>query len=221
MTIKALRVTSFEISLSNFLGKVPDTSLEVLDVGGGSGHFWRNILQDHERISLTIADPFDVTGLDDLSHNRIRGTWREVLPGIPDNSFNVVTAIDVIEHIESHEAYLLMYEMQRISRGCIVVYTPNGFLWQPPSPNNPHNAHVSGWSVKDLRQFGFEQVLGHVGWKKLFGPYALRKDKYFRGFLKIPLQVISFFVAIFIPSQAFAISGWQMKHETIPYVQDR
>ncbi len=196
-------------------------TLKILDVGGGTGLFWKSILQNNPNVELHIVDPFKVGELKDYAHNRIIGTWDEILPKLEDGSFDLVTAIDVIEHLDVQSAYLMMYQMQRLSCGYMTVYTPNGFLWQPPSTNNPLNAHVSGWGVKDLKRFGFNPVRGHVGWKRVFGPQSLRREEFFLPFLSWPLIALSFAISTLFPRHAFAISGWMRCQETHAHAQDR
>lgn len=216
------RDTSFERVLSKFIGKQNNDEIQVLDVGGGSGFFWAEILEKYPHIKLTIVDPFELGGLKDWADMRYQGTWETILEKIPNRTFDLVTAVDVIEHLAPKDAYLLMYELQRTSRGYVVVYTPNGFLWQPPSANNPYNAHVSGWTARDLRKFGFKYVRGHVGWSRLFGPHGLRKESHFRwGALSFFVKAASYLIAILFPSKAFAISGWMKPEKLTPNLQTR
>ena len=170
--------------------------------------FWKNILDRHPQINLTIVDPFEIDSLEDYSHKRIKGLWQEVLPGIPEASFDLVTAIDLVEHLPKHEGLQLFYQLERISKNTAVVYTPNGFLWQPPSSNNIFNAHITGWHVTELKRFGFNYIRGHVGLRALFGPYAERKENMFTFPLSVPMMTISFFMATLFPRSAYALSAW-------------
>jgi hypothetical protein len=94
------------------------------------------------------------------------------LTRVSETSFDIVVAFDVIEHLPEHDGYLLLYEMDRISVEFSCVYTPSGFLWQPPSINNPFNAHISGWQPSTLRQLGWTRVTGIFGFRQLMGPYG-------------------------------------------------
>jgi hypothetical protein len=221
MKTPVARSTSFEQVLSKFISAMGPQTIKVLDIGGGTGFFWKNILQENPNVILEIVDPFNIGELRDYANQRMTGTWGEILPQLDDESFDLVTAIDVVEHMDVQSAYLMMYQMQRLSKGHIAIYTPNGFLWQPPSTNNPFNAHVSGWNVGDLKNFGFNTIRGHVGWKPLFGPYSLRKDKLFLPIFSWPLIAISFLISTLSPRHAFAISGWMRCNETHGHAQDR
>ena len=96
--------------------------------------------------------------------------------------------------------------MVRLSRGFVMVYTPNGFLWQPPSTNNALNAHISGWSIKDLKRFGFTDIRGHVGAKFFWGPYA-QPNYSFANKLLVLGNLLGNLLIKFSPNSALAISA--------------
>ena len=199
---------SFENSLRKYIANLGNKNIRVLDVGGGTGLFWKDILNEFPEIELTICDPFDPKPLQDYSHKRIQSGFQEALPRIKSQEFDLVTAIDLLEHLDFSSGYTLLYEMQRISKITSIIYTPNGFVWQPPSRNNPFNAHVSGWTIKKLRDFGFQKVFGHVGLKILFGPYSLPINRPKIRILSYILERIGAEISQLLPSQAFALSAW-------------
>lgn len=88
----------------------------------------------------------------------------EYTRSLPDNSFDVVSIIDGIEHLEKEDGLTLIEEMKRVSSGKILLFTPEGFV-----KNEPHSAwgidgqdqyqvHRSGWQVDELKSLGFELV---------------------------------------------------------------
>lgn len=123
-----------------------------------------------------------------------------------DRSFDIVTAIDLIEHLATAEGYRLLYEMERVARRKVLVYTPNGFVWQPPSTNNELNAHISGWTVGQLRRFGFTTIKGHVGLRFAVGPYAEPKHKLKGNALRL-FNLANFILILIFPQLAFALSA--------------
>lgn len=70
-------------------------------------------------------------------------------------AFDVVVALDVVEHLERSDGMRLLAELTRIGR-CAVVLTPSGFDPQPSEPDQPWMEHRSGWSARDLREAGYE-----------------------------------------------------------------
>lgn len=86
----------------------------------------------------------------------------------PDNSVDVISIIDGIEHLPRRTGARLIPQMKRVARKKILLFTPEGYL-----KNEPHNAwgiegadhlqrHLSGWTVEDLEQRGF-RLLNRVG----------------------------------------------------------
>jgi hypothetical protein len=79
-----------------------------------------------------------------------------------DNSFDVVSLIDGIEHLTKKDGLEALREAVRVCKREMLVFTPKGFV-----KNEPHNAwgieggdkyqtHKSGWEPEELAEFGFE-----------------------------------------------------------------
>jgi len=83
-------------------------------------------------------------------------------------SFDCVTLLEVIEHFPREQGLELLGQCERIARKAVVLSTPNGFVPQSGTEDNPMMAHVSGWTVDDFRSRGYE-VIGTAGWKPLRG----------------------------------------------------
>jgi len=94
-----------------------------------------------------------------------------------DKSYEYVLASCVIEHLEKMDGLLLLAEMERIASKGVIVFTPNGFVPQPPDPDNPANEHKSGWTVTTFRKRGYMVENGLYGLKWLrtsFGEPKIR-----------------------------------------------
>ena len=76
-------------------------------------------------------------------------------------SFDVVLAVDVLEHLSRDEGFDLLAAMEGIARRRTVVFTPNGHVHQDEIGGNPLQAHRSGWSVEDLAAAGYEAIGVH------------------------------------------------------------
>jgi ubiquinone/menaquinone biosynthesis C-methylase UbiE len=80
-----------------------------------------------------------------------------------ENSFDVVLASEVLEHVERERGLLLLKEVERVSKRTIILTTlrfpgkRGGILL--PEGFNPHESHVSKWTVGKLRSMGY-QVFG-------------------------------------------------------------
>ncbi len=88
----------------------------------------------------------------------------------PDNSFDVISIIDGIEHMPKEVGLALIPEMKRVCKEQILLFTPQGPGEDGFLKNEPHNAwdveggdhfqlHQSGWTADELEELGFEGVL--------------------------------------------------------------
>jgi SAM-dependent methyltransferase len=96
---------------------------------------------------------------------------RSIASHFEPRSFDCVIALDLIEHLTRTDGERLLDGMERIARKRVIVFTPNGFLHQPPAPDNPYQEHLSGWRIRDFKRRGYD-VVGINGWRRLRGPYA-------------------------------------------------
>jgi len=87
-------------------------------------------------------------------------------------SFECVVALDVIEHFSKENGFKLLESMEQLASKRVIVFTPNGFLAQDEHSGNVLQKHVSGWSVEEMEQRGY-QVIGINGWKPLLGEFSL------------------------------------------------
>lgn len=147
-------------------------SREVLELGAGRQSSLHFSGRPYRMIGLDIHQP-------SLTYARERGVYDEVLQGnvldleslLPQNAVDAVVAMDLIEHLPKEKGYELLDAMERTARKTVILFTPNGFLPQPPAPDNPFQEHLSGWSYAEMRERGYE-VQGVMGWKPLRGMYA-------------------------------------------------
>jgi len=169
------------VNEAKLAARVIGDKVRILDIGHGSGHHWAALnqkpLKTHLEIVITALDAI-VPQLIAESVSKpplegyIQGEAPMALTQIPSQSFDLVIAFDLIEHLSKENGYLLLYEMERISKYSAVIFTPNGHVWQPPTLENPMQAHISGWSPAELRAFGWNRIRGATGLKFMFGPYA-------------------------------------------------
>ena len=200
-------------TLDFFFGKFPGPfpgSLKLLDIGYGSGLHWSGL--DEAFPSNIEVTALDLTAPENRGPARrfIQGRVPECLTDIPDASFDIVVAFDLIEHLEKHDGYRLIYEMERISSKCCAIFTPNGHVWQPPAASNPFQAHISGWTPGELRKIGWRSIFGTTGAKFMYGPLA--KPKFLRsGFLGTALRTLLDRVFTLLPSLSFSFIAFQMR----------
>lgn len=110
-----------------------------------------------------------------------------------NKSFDVVVALDIIEHLEKKDGLKLLEQMEKIAKDKVIVLTPYGFTQQHSYDKNPYQIHKSGWYPKEFSKRGYK-VLGMRGFRFIRGEYATIKYKpwLFWGIISTFSQYISF-----------------------------
>ena len=83
-----------------------------------------------------------------------------------DNSFDVVTCVDVIEHVEDYDK--LIKEMLRVSKKGVFLSTPN----RRPEYTNPDGTPKNYWHLREWSFEEFDEIIqkhGKVDWNLLNG----------------------------------------------------
>jgi len=154
----------------------------ILELGIGTNSYFHKQNRSYRIVGFDIFEP-------SLKNAKAKGTIDDYFVGnvneidkyFEENSFDLVCAFDLIEHLNKDDGIKLIHNMGKIAKKRVVIYTPNGFLYQPPSPENPFQEHLSGWAYHEMKNSGFK-VWGINGYKKLRGIYARPKIRpYFIG----------------------------------------
>ena len=152
--------------------KLPSTDLKILNVGCGPGRS-SEYLSKFGKVTSIEYDKFccefasEKTGLE-----IINGSITE-LP-FSDNSFDLVCAFDVIEHVEDDQ--LAVNELKRVTKnGSLILITVPAFmsLW---SHHDVINHHFKRYKIKEINQLFDSTNDGN----KVF-------DTYFNSFLFLPI----------------------------------
>ena len=118
------------------------------------------------------------------------------------NSFDTAIALDVIEHLTKKHGHELLKNMENIAKKYVIVVTPNGFLKQEGTKENPYQKHISGWSINDFKKQKYA-VFGLHGFKKLRGMGA--EVKYKPWYFWLLVSHITQHITYFFPKYAFHI----------------
>lgn len=202
-TVDWLRAEILRISTS----KSSSRQVKVLDVGSSNGKIWSQVAssrwleQNDLVLDVTLFDanfegPSESSNNESLRFRFENGLAPQGLAQFAKDDFDLVAALHVIEHLPKDQGYLLLYELNRIS-ATSVIGCPNGFIWQPPFSHNPYQAHVSGWTPKELRTLGWARQYGEGGLKSLSGIGTVPKWKIssskIRRWLSWPERIVSLF----------------------------
>lgn len=88
----------------------------------------------------------------------------------PDNSVDVISFLDGVEHMNKKDGLKCLKECKRVARKQVLVFTPESEQPDGYLKNEPHNAwgipgadeyqtHKSGWTLKELEKLGYKLIL--------------------------------------------------------------
>jgi len=135
---------------------IPDGST-VLDVGCGASSQLVHLRSRLLRLDGIDAFPAAVAAAERSgAYDALREGRVQDLDALYERgSYDVVAAIDLLEHLDDSDGAQLLDSMARIARRLVVVLTPNGFVHQEAIEGNPWQVHRSGWTAAQLRARGF------------------------------------------------------------------
>ncbi len=136
-------------AIETWLGKATmRRDWNILDIGCGAGNMIHH-LQEFGRVKGIEVDARPVQMARARGYDVQQADATRRIP-FADNTFDLVTALDVIEHVDDDGA--LMRESQRVLKpnGHLLITTPAfQFLW---SHNDTLNAHKRRYSAGDLKK---------------------------------------------------------------------
>jgi SAM-dependent methyltransferase len=155
------------------LNKYVDKSAIVLDIGFGLGY----------GLNILAIKAEEVNGVDvdnkayDYCQKTIFGrnpklihlsTYDGYNLGFSDEHFDIVTCVDVIEHVEDYNK--LIKEMLRVSKKGVFLSTPN----RRPEYTNPDGTPKNYWHLREWNFSEFDEIVrthGKVDWNFINGPF--------------------------------------------------
>lgn len=136
-----------------------------LDLGGGDGAM-ATLLTDRGG-QVVVADPLEVALAHAKADKRLDRTQAGTFMPFETGSFEIVTMLDVVEHIPLSEEPLVLREAFRLlaDNGRFVISAPS--VRKPNPPGSKHYRHYSRASLTGkLRQAGFA-IETAVSWRQL------------------------------------------------------
>jgi len=139
----------------------------VLDLGCGRRNTFAFVNKKGKRF-FSVGVDIDETGLSQSKRAGVHNTYIKgditVVEFVP-KSFDIVLALDVIEHLSKEDGLRLIEKMEMIARSKVIIVTPNG--WEHLRGDKLNEHHKCGWEYFELRDLGYNV-------KGLWGLHLLR-----------------------------------------------
>jgi SAM-dependent methyltransferase len=154
-----------------YIAKALSDCESVLDLGCGTGDLMVGVTkEDFYAVGVDLFKPYLKVSKGKKSHDDLVMANIQKIEFKP-KSFDAVMAVGVIEHLSKDKVALLIEKMKTWARKKVLLFTPNGFVIQKEYDKNPLQIHKSGWTMSELKTFGFE-VYGMSGLSFLRGEEA-------------------------------------------------
>ncbi len=183
--INKYRQIPFEAGRSNVIESIIHRykpAGQALDVGSGPGWFTKVLIENGWRVTAIDGEPAHEGQLKRLKADVLIGDVREILAGMEPGQFNMILALEIVEHMDVASAKALLKNIKRLLKpdGVLLVSTPNrisaigfkdyyirelllrGERWTAWHPNHVHV--YSSWELKRmLKKYGYavERLTGY------------------------------------------------------------
>lgn len=136
--------------------------ISVLDVGCGLA-FKSKYISAQIRVGVDIYEEYFKHIESEVPYVVVKYDVRKLKDIFIPKSFDLVIALDVVEHVEKEEAVELLKQCESIARKAVIIETPKGF-----SPQNldilGHGGHTwqthrCGFEKEELEQMGYTVLL--------------------------------------------------------------
>lgn len=154
----------------------------ALDLGSGPGWFTKVLIEKGWKVASVDGEPSHEPQLKHLTANVLIGDAREVVAGMEPGQFNMILALEIVEHMDVDSAKTLLKDIRKLLKpeGVLLVSTPNkmspvGFKdyyirelflrrehWTAWHPNHLHV--YNSWEIKGvLKECGYavERLTGY------------------------------------------------------------
>ncbi|MBN1902354.1 class I SAM-dependent methyltransferase [Candidatus Sumerlaeota bacterium] len=110
---------------------IPDNSKgEVaLDIGSGPGFFTRILTEKGWNAHVVDVDEGNLEEAQKFASRTFHGDAVNILQNLPDNSYDFILSLEIIEHLDKNNGRKLLYHIHRILKpgGALLISTPNRF----------------------------------------------------------------------------------------------
>jgi len=133
--------------------------MKILDLG--SGPCYKEEDKRFRGVDITCVDIFknSLKRCKKLGYKIIHADIRKTVEESPDNSYDIIWAFDILEHLTKRDAIKVLGHMERIAKRQIVISIPEGDYPQDANileDGNIYQEHKSTWKAADFKKRGYE-----------------------------------------------------------------
>ncbi len=174
----------FLISLTDPVCKIADSSAKnILDVACGKGlpmMVLKQKINFREIYGVDLYEPYINFCKQKGIHDFYTLCDARKLP-FKNKTFDIVMALQVLEHIDKKESFKVLEDLERIARKQVIISTPIGKTFHPAVDGNKLQLHKSGFVPKELEEKGYKVI--KMGRREIEGTNGLI-DRYQSGIWK-------------------------------------
>lgn len=115
------------------------------------------------RVGVDIYDTYFDHIETDVPYVVIKHDVRKLNEIFVPKSFDLVLALDIIEHLKKDEALDMIAQCEKIARKAVILETPKGYVPQNIDilghGGHTYQTHRCGWEVEDLEKMGYAIVV--------------------------------------------------------------
>lgn len=147
-----------------FLSRINLENINLFKIEGNDA-YQRDKVEWNVRIDGIEGYAGYITPVHDYCYNNIIiGDALKILPTLNENSYELVIAIDILEHFSTEDGLKFLSELKRVSNKSVLISTPKEFIHQEVEAN-PFEDHHSLWSKEDLISNGLPIILDNdISW---------------------------------------------------------
>ncbi len=135
--------------------------VSVLDVACGLS-LKSKFISAQIRVGVDIHEPYFNHIETDVPYVVIKYDVRKLREIFVPKSFDLVIALDIIEHVTKEEGLELMKQCEEIARKAVIFETPKGYIPQnidiQGHGGDEWQTHRSGWDIVDFTECGYKVV---------------------------------------------------------------
>ncbi|MCC2630522.1 MAG: methyltransferase family protein [Candidatus Paceibacter sp.] len=134
----------------------------ILDVACGLS-LKSKFLPAQIRVGVDIYDEYFKHIEADVPYVVIKYDVRKLKDIFMPKSFDLVLALDIIEHLEKDESLDMIKQCETIAKKAVILETPKGYIPQNMDilghGGHEWQTHRSGWEVEELEKMGYNVVV--------------------------------------------------------------